>query len=566
MSVLQGLKNLALWVGEAATAVACTYTANMQSMLGKRQRVEAPTQQYHGGREQHSFKVGEKVEIYSESGGGWVAGVVISLTGNEPTVRYKVGDRLREKMVYEAGLSSQLRRKGSKPDRSEQDLGLLGAQPEDGGGQPSSKRRRIRQHADTPFSYGNGVASPLAVDVDEVKPPQLLQEEEATEDEEDVEGAKSEEAAGPAQVQENVGALSAQQMAAVAGYTGGSSPPEQSTPFLLGQRLSLQPLSTTAADTGRPKQPEWPQNGLFGNEDGPVDFPTKCTGNSPYKDGASVPTELIAPHAVAGLRPTAELRSPGHGSAFKPAGTPPPEQDAAEAEATATTSSGGFAPNGVPVHPMALRVQQTLRLFGQATSPKLSPPPQEWKQQTAQQVPQQVSQHKAQQTTVHRSPLDFIATDHRLSPLQARDDPAAALEVAAAAAALLAKPSTPVLRNKPNGLSPFAPRPSAIGSASNSASPSADEVGHLAYKQMLAKINDIAYAKRQAISQRKIDKMEKHIREVSKKSAVKAAEAREARRKFQETQQEAREEAERVPPPPPASWSPYLRATPTPAS
>ena len=98
MSVLQGLKNLALWVGGVATAVACTYTANMQSILGKRQRVEASTQQFHGGREQHAFNVGEKVEIYSESGGGWVAGVVISLTGNEPTVRYKVGDRLRERV------------------------------------------------------------------------------------------------------------------------------------------------------------------------------------------------------------------------------------------------------------------------------------------------------------------------------------------------------------------------------------------------------------------------------------------------------------------------------------
>jgi hypothetical protein len=123
MSALQGLKDLAIWAGGAATAVACTYAASIQSILGKRPRVDGPAQpqqQQHGGRGPRAFRVGEEVEIHSESGGGWVAGAVVSLAGDEPTVRYRVGGCPREKVVYAAGLASQLRRRAGRAGRAEQ--------------------------------------------------------------------------------------------------------------------------------------------------------------------------------------------------------------------------------------------------------------------------------------------------------------------------------------------------------------------------------------------------------------------------------------------------------------
>jgi CRP-like cAMP-binding protein len=57
--------------------------------------------------------VGEHVEVYSESAGGWVPGVVVRLVDSEARVQYNVGDKPRVKLV--AAVSSELRRNISKP-------------------------------------------------------------------------------------------------------------------------------------------------------------------------------------------------------------------------------------------------------------------------------------------------------------------------------------------------------------------------------------------------------------------------------------------------------------------
>jgi hypothetical protein len=59
-----------------------------------------------------AFHVGEGVEVYSASAGGFVEGIVVELVGGgEANVRYSVGGERREKLVAAAAPPSELRRR-----------------------------------------------------------------------------------------------------------------------------------------------------------------------------------------------------------------------------------------------------------------------------------------------------------------------------------------------------------------------------------------------------------------------------------------------------------------------